>query len=107
MTGPLNPPAAWLPLGLLPGIVMEWHGLALWSCVCVVDSSALAVEAWELRFARTTAMEWNFPQVLFESDNKELINCMANPLVRCSGNCCYCGRYKELGSVTAGDLRVL
>lgn len=45
--------------------------------------SALPIEAWALRIACVVAKERNLSEVLFESDCKELINCINNSPEQC------------------------
>lgn len=45
--------------------------------------SALVIEAWALRIASAMAVEMEFPVVVFESDCKNLINCINDPRKPC------------------------
>lgn len=46
-------------------------------------SSALAIEAWALRIACGLAVEQNFPEVIYESDCKNLITYATDSKAQC------------------------
>lgn len=46
-------------------------------------SSALTIEAWALRIACGLAVEQNFPEVIFESDYKNLITYATDSKAQC------------------------
>ncbi|KAI8557191.1 hypothetical protein RHMOL_Rhmol05G0317200 [Rhododendron molle] len=60
------------------GVIVRDNGgsAQLWRCGRVLLSSALAIEAWALHIACIVAKEQNLQEVIFETDCKNLVDCL-------------------------------